>query len=65
MSQSMPEKISTPFMDGLNSNPYFLSLPPFVQETIHQCGGFDICSDEDLKKIAENFVNNNTLQDGK
>lgn len=43
------------FADHLDTNPYFLSLPKFVQENIKQAGP-DVRSDEDLRRIAENLT---------
>jgi hypothetical protein len=43
------------FAENLNTNPYFLSLPTYVQETIKQAGP-KVQSDEDLRKIADNLT---------
>ena len=43
------------FAKNLENNPYFLSLPKFVQESIKQTSP-DVRSEEDLRKIAENLI---------
>jgi len=43
------------FAKNLENNQYFLSLPKFVQESIKQTSP-DLCSEADLRKIAENLI---------
>ena len=50
----MPENT---FAENLDTNQYFLSLPPYVQETVKQAS-VKVQSEEDLRKIAENLMKN-------
>jgi hypothetical protein len=43
------------FFNQIESNPYFQSLPVFIQETIKQ-GGADIKSEEELRRCAEQLM---------
>ena len=46
------------FKENIDSNRYFQTLPTYVQETIKQ-SGFDINSEEELRKCAEKLMKNN------
>ena len=43
---------SNTFQESLDSNPYFMSLPAYVQETIKQTG-IEITSEEELRRGAD------------
>lgn len=45
------------FKKNLDSNAYFSSLPLFIQESIKQSSA-DISSEEELRKCAENIMQN-------
>ncbi|MBC8585559.1 hypothetical protein [Youxingia wuxianensis] len=44
------------FSQNLDSNPFFQSLPIYVQENIKQ-SGVKISNETDLRKCAENLMN--------
>ncbi len=46
------------FNESLNTNPYFQSLPIYIQETIKQ-SGIDINSEEELRSTVENLLAEN------
>lgn len=46
---------SNTFQESLDSNPYFMSLPAYVQETIKQTG-IEITSEEELRRCAQNLM---------
>lgn len=48
----MPENT---FFQTLDSNPYFQSLPPFIQESIRQSSP-EIRSESDLRQCAEKLM---------
>ncbi|HIS67804.1 MAG TPA: hypothetical protein IAA58_00345 [Candidatus Gallacutalibacter stercoravium] len=43
------------FQQAISSNPYFMSLPPYIQETIQQ-SGVSIQSEQELRACAENLL---------
>ncbi len=43
------------FFQNIDTNQYFQSLPPHIQETIKQ-GGPKITSEEDLRRCADNLM---------
>lgn len=45
------------FMENVENNAYFQSLPKFIQESVKQCGAADVTCEQDLRSLAENMMN--------